>query len=257
MERGEIEESLRHISGRTSVYYRNLVTGATIGIREKLPMMAASVIKIPILVEAFHQIRTGEHTKNEIYVLQEGDKRPSCGCLNRMHAGLSVTYEDLCNLMIILSDNSATNILIRLLGGMDRINEDLREMGYETLQVNRLLFDREASERGIQNYVSAAEIGDMLERMYRGKLIDLESSGDMLDILKEQRLNGKFPFRFRGRIPIAHKTGEDDGITHDVGIFYAEEPFVLCCLGNETDCPAFDRFMQDLAWRFYEERTKQ
>ena len=73
MERGEIEESLRHISGRTSVYYRNLVTGATIGIREKLPMMAASVIKIPILVEAFHQIRTGEHTKNEIYVLQEGD----------------------------------------------------------------------------------------------------------------------------------------------------------------------------------------
>ena len=69
-------------------------------------------------------------------------------------------------------------------------------MGYETLQVNRLLFDREASERGIQNYVSAAEIGDMLERMYRGNLIDLESSGDMLDILKEQRLNGKFPFRF-------------------------------------------------------------
>ena len=138
MEREEIEESLRHISGRTSVYYRNLVTGATIGIREELPMMAASVIKIPILVEAFHQIRTGEHTKNEIYVLQEGDKRPSCGCLNRMHAGLSVTYEDLCNLMIILSDNSATNILIGLLGGMDRINRDLREMGYETLQVNRL-----------------------------------------------------------------------------------------------------------------------
>ena len=88
MERGEIEESLRHISGRTSIYYRNLVTGATIGIREKLPMMAASVIKIPILVEAFHQIRTGEHTKNEIYVLQEGDKRPSCGCLNRMHAAI-------------------------------------------------------------------------------------------------------------------------------------------------------------------------
>ena len=245
---------MEKIPGKTCVYYRNLVTGATIGIWEGLSMMAASVIKIPILVEAFHQIRTGEHTKNEIYVLQEGDKRPSCGCLNRMHAGLSVTYEDLCNLMIILSDNSATNILIKLLGGMDRINEDLRAMGYETLQVNRLLFDREASARGIQNYVTAAEIGDMLERMYGGALVDAQACAQMLEMLRAQRLNGKFPFHFRDRIAIAHKTGEDDGITHDVGIFYAREPFVLCCMGNETDCPAFNRFMQELAWRLYQEQ---
>nr|WP_296463463.1 serine hydrolase [uncultured Acetatifactor sp.] len=254
MEREEIQGLLRQFPGKTCVYYKNLVTGARVGIRETLPMVAASVIKIPILAEAFHQIRTGEHTKNEIYVLQEGDKRPSCGCLNRMHAGLPVTYEDLCNLMIVLSDNTATNILIRLLGGMDRINEDLQAMGYGTLRVNRLLFDREASARGVQNYVTAGEIGDMLERMYRGNLVDPESSADMLDILKEQRLNGKFPFRFRDRIRIAHKTGEDEGITHDVGIFCAGEPFVLCCLGNETDCPAFDRFMQDIAWRLYEEQ---
>ena len=254
MEREEIEGLLRQIPGKTSVYYRNLATGATIGIREQVPMMAASVIKIPILVEAFHQIRTGEHTGNEIYVLQEGDKRPSCGCLNRMHAGLAVTYEDLCNLMIILSDNSATNILIGLLGGMERINGDLRAMGYEAVQVNRLLFDREASARGIQNYVTAAEIGDMLERMYGGALVDAQACAQMLEMLRAQRLNGKFPFHFRDRIPIAHKTGEDDGITHDVGIFYAREPFVLCCMGNETDCPAFDRFMQDLAWQLYREQ---
>lgn len=251
MTRGEIEGLLEEIPGRTSVYYRNLVSGETIGIREKLPMIAASVIKIPVMAEAFYQIRTGEHSKNEIYVLQEGDKKPSCGCLNRMHAGLELTYEDLCNLMIILSDNSATNILIRLLGGMDRINGDLRGMGYETLQLNRLLFDREASARGIQNYVTAAEIGDMLEKMYRGQLVDREASGDMLEILKHQRLNGKFPFHFQDAIDIAHKTGEDRGITHDVGIFFAEEPFVLCCMGNETDCPAFNRFMQDFAWAFF------
>lgn len=249
MTRGEIEGLLEGIPGKTSVYYRNLVSGETIGIRETLPMMAASVIKIPVMAEAFYQIRTGEHSKNEIYVLQEGDKKPSCGCLNRMHAGLELTYEDLCNLMIILSDNSATNILIRLLGGMDRINKDLRGMGYETLRLNRLLFDREASARGIQNYVTAAEIGDMLEKMYRGQLVDREASGDMLEILKQQRLNGKFPFHFQDGIAIAHKTGEDSGITHDVGIFFAEEPFVLCCMGNETDCPAFNRFMQDLAWQ--------
>lgn len=87
MEREEIQGLLRQIPGKTCVCYRSLATGAGVGIRETLPMMAASVIKIPILADAFHQIRTGEHTKNEIYALQEGDKRPSCGCLNRMHAG--------------------------------------------------------------------------------------------------------------------------------------------------------------------------
>lgn len=256
MRREEIEGLLRDIPGRTSFYYKNLVTGRTIAIREDLSMMAASVIKIPILVEAFRQIRTGEHAKEERYVLQEGDKRPSCGCLNRMHAELELTFEDLCNLMIVLSDNSATNILIGLLGGMDRINRDLREMGYKALQVNRLLFDREASARGIQNYVSAAEIADMLEKMYLGQMVDEEASADMLDILKAQRLTGKFPFRLRDGMEIAHKTGEDEGITHDVGILYATQPFVLCCLGNGTDCPAFDRFMQDMAWELCREQDR-
>ena len=251
-----IEGLLAGIPGKTSFYYKNLVTGETCGVREELPMMAASVIKIPVLVEAFQQIKHGEHSKEEIYVLQEGDKKPSCGCLNRMHAGMELTVEDLCNLMIILSDNSATNILIKLLGGMERINSDLHEMGYRTICVNRLLFDSEASGRGIQNYVSAAEIADMLEKMYYGKMVDQQASGDMLDILKEQRLNGKFPFLFREKVDIAHKTGEDDGITHDVGIIYAKQPFILCCMGNETDCPGLNRFMQDIAWQLYAEQME-
>lgn len=253
MEKREVEELLQNIPGKLSVYFKNLVTGESFAVNESLPMMAASVIKIPIMVETFHQFRTGEHKKDELYVLKETDKRPSCGCLNRMHAGLNLTIEDLYNLMIILSDNSATNILIEQLGGMERINEDLKEMGYETIRVNRLLFDTEASARGIQNYVSAAEIGDMLEKMHHGEMIDGEASEDMLEVLKEQRLNNKFPFHFREKVTIAHKTGEDDGITHDVGIFYGKQPFVLCCMGNETDTPVFNRFMQELAWKLYSE----
>jgi beta-lactamase class A len=256
MNRQDIEKLLEGIPGKLAVYYKNLVTGETIAINEDMPMMAASVIKVPIMVETFHQLRTGEHKKDELYVLKESDKRPSCGCLNRMHEGLNLTIEDLYNLMIILSDNSATNILISLLGGMERINEDIRLMGYDTIRVNRLLFDEEASARGIQNYVSAFEIGDMLEKLYRGEMIDKEASLDMLDVLKEQRLNGKFPFYFREKVDIAHKTGEDDGITHDVGIFYGKEPFVLCCMGNETDTPVFARFMQELAWKLYQEAEK-
>ena len=250
MNEAQILSRLNCIPGKRSFYYKNLITGQTIAINENLPMMAASVIKVPIMVECFRRIKAGEIDKNQEYILKEADKRPSCGALNRMHAGLALTVADLYNLMIILSDNSATNILIDLLG-REQINASMREMGYETIAVNRLLFDREASARGIQNYVSAAEIADMLEKMYHGRLVDPASDAEMLEVLKEQRLNGKLPFHFVEKVPIAHKTGEDDGITHDVGIIFGKQPFILCCMGNEVNPPEYERFMQDIAWELY------
>lgn len=250
MTREEIILKLDKISGKKSFFYKNLVTGQTISINEDMPMMAASVIKIPIMVEAFRQIKAGKLQKNQEYILREEDKKPSCGCLNRMHEGLAVTIADLYNLMIILSDNSATNILIHLLG-REQINASMKEMEYHKIEVNRLLFNREASAKGIQNYVCAGEIADMLEKMYNGTLVDPASDAEMLEVLKEQRLNGKIPFHFVEKVPIAHKTGEDDGITHDVGIVYGKQPFILCCMGNEVNPPEYERFMQDIAWELY------
>lgn len=248
-----LRQYLQGIPGKHTVYYKNLVTGEILDYNGSVPMMAASVIKIPVLVEAFRQIQAGTLKKDQLYVLDEEDKLPSCGCLNRMHAGMNLTVQDLYNLMIILSDNTATNILIKLLGGMEEMNGSLAKMGYQTCRVNRLLFDAEASDKGIENYVSGIEIADMLEKMYRGKLIDSASSQEMLEIMKAQRLKNKIPFYFQGCVPIAHKTGEDDGITHDVGIIFGSQPFILCCLGNETDCPRFNRFIQKLAWSLYRE----
>ena len=69
------------------------------------------------------------------------------------------------------------------------------------------------------------------------------------------KLNGKIPFRLPESLPVAHKTGEDDGITHDCGIVYADEPFVLCFCANHVDVPACERLMQDIAWELvYEKR---
>ena len=253
MDGESLEGYLKGIPGKLAVYCKNLVTGEILDYNGDIPMMAASVIKIPVLIETFRQIQAGMLKKDQLYVLEEGDKLPSCGCLNRMHAGLNLTIQDLYNLMIILSDNTAANILIRLLGGTEEINGSLAKMGYQTCRVNRLLFDSEASDKGIENYVSGREIGDMLEKMYRGKMIDRKSSEEMLEIMKSQRLKNKIPFYFQGCVPIAHKTGEDDGITHDVGIIFGSQPFILCCMSNETDCTRFNRFIQKLAWSLYRE----
>jgi beta-lactamase class A len=87
--------------------------------------------------------------------------------------------------------------------------------------------------------------------MYQGNLISKKADQEMLDILKEQRLNGKIPFYFTNDIKIAHKTGEDQGITHDVGIVFGKVPFILCFLGNQVDVPFFERVMQETTLELY------
>ena len=241
-----ILDQLKALKGQVSFYYKNLITGETFGYQEDMPLQAASVIKIPVLIEAFSRLQGGEIEKDETVTIRKEDKLPSCGALTYMHDGLEVTFEDLYTLMIILSDNTATNLLIRQLG-MNNINTTLQELGLHNTRINRLLFDSKQSSLGIQNYISAYEIGVLLEKMYFGELISPEASLEMLRILKNQRLNGKIPFFLHGKADIAHKTGEDDGITHDVGIVYAPQPFIVCFCGNEVEVPVFERFMQDIS----------
>ena len=97
---------------------------------------------------------------------------------------------------------------------------------------------------------TAREIGMLLEKAYRGELVSPAASRQMLDILLAQQLNGKLPFFLD--CEVAHKTGEDDGITHDAGIIFAPKPFIVCLFSNNTDVPPFERLMQDIARELYE-----
>ena len=172
---------------------------------------------------------------------------PSCGALAYMHDGLQVTLLDLVTLMIVLSDNTATNLLIDRLTP-DHVNQTMLALDIPGIDLRRKLFDMELFRRGIHNTVTARGVGLLLERMAQGSLLGPEADRAMVDILLNQRLNGKLPFFLHGKgIRCAHKTGEDDDITHDVGIVYAEKPFVVCMLSNNVDVPAFERLMQDAA----------
>ena len=240
-------QKIRGASGHVAFYYRPLDGGCAQMYNEMMPVVAASVIKIPIMVEAFRQFESGELNPLATYRIKPEDKMPSCGALNRMHDGLEVTLRDLVELMIVLSDNSATNILIDRLG-IARVNATLEAEGLKVTRLRRKLFDKAGMEAGLSNHVCAREIGLLLERMYAGTLVSPQASAEMLEILRNQKLNGKMPFFLKPRgIACAHKTGEDDGITHDVGVVYARRPFVLCMLSEETDVPAFERLIQDVA----------
>ena len=238
---------LHAVPGHVAMYYQPLDGGCALMLNENMPMLAASVIKIPVMVEAFRQFESGKLSPEESHKLTDAEKMPSCGALNRMHAGLEVTMRDLVELMIILSDNTATNILIDRLG-IQHVNETMAGLGLKQTVLRRKLFDMEGKAKGLENTVGARDIGLLLEKMYRGELVSEAASAQMLEILKSQKLNGKMPFYLHERgIPIAHKTGEDDGITHDVGIVYTRKPFVLCMLSNETDVTTYERLIQNIA----------
>lgn len=243
-------EQLRQTAGKVGFYYAP-IGGETIEFQADLPLVAASVIKIPIMVEAFRRFGEGTLDPNMEVEVRAEHKKPSCGALTYMHDGLKVTVLDLVTLMIIVSDNTATNLMIDLLG-VDAVNRTMESLGIPGVCLRRKLFEPELSRRGVQNTVTARGMGILLTKMAQGELLGGKADRRMMEILGNQRLNGKLPFFLHSRdVAIAHKTGEDDGITHDVGVIFAPKPFVVCMLSNDVDVPQFERVIQDAALELY------
>lgn len=246
-----ILEPFRPLGGKTGFYFKDLCTGETFARNGDMPLLAASVIKLPVMVEAFRQMTDGVVGRNERFTVHPEDKFPGCGALNLLHDGLEVTFHDLVTLMITFSDNTATNLVIKRIG-MDAVNANNQRLGLSGTRLNRLLFDEEASAKGIENYVSACDMGKLLEMIYRKTLLSEQASCEMLDILLEQRLNGKLPLPLPRDTAVAHKTGEDDGITNDVGIVEGAHPYIICILANNVDAPEFDRAIHRVSRAVYE-----
>ena len=120
----EIPARVRALPGTVCLWLENLKTGETVRVNPDAPVIAASVIKLAVLLEAFRRFDDGTLDPNETCAVRPEDKVPSCGALTYLHDGLEVTLRDLATLMIILSDNTATNILIDRLG-IENVNRTL------------------------------------------------------------------------------------------------------------------------------------
>ena len=153
-------DAIRSFPGDVGFYYRVLGEEETVTHNPDLPLVAASVIKIPIMVTAFRDIAEGKLDPGETIAIAPGDKMPSCGALTFMHDGLEVTLLDLVTLMIVLSDNTATNLLIDRLTP-DHVNQTMLALGIPGIDLRRKLFDMELFRRGIHNTVES----DTTERL--------------------------------------------------------------------------------------------
>jgi len=242
-----IRDEMSRLPGHTGFYYKNLVTGLTYGVHEEESFGAASVMKLPLFLHILKKAAAGEMRLDETLTVTQQDKVPICGALTLFTQDVSCDIETLCRLMISISDNTATNVLIDRCT-LPAVQAGFRAMGLEKTQINRKLFDRAASHAGIQNYICPREIGDLLEQLYKNEFVSPEVCRHAIDTLMLQQVDHKINGKLCGKVPIAHKTGEDDALSNDVGIVYAPQPFIICFAGHDTDVYHWEDLMRRGTW---------
>lgn len=250
-----IRQRMEDIPGHTGFYYYNLATGVEYGIRDDESFGAASVIKLPLFMHILAECAAGRMSMDERLTITEKDKVPICGALTLFTCNVDVDIRTLCRLMISISDNTATNKLI------DRCTipgaqEGLCAMGLQKTQLTRKLFDRSASLKGLRNLICPREIGRLLTLLYRNEFINEDVCKEIVDTLLLQQVDHKLNGRICGEIPIAHKTGEDDSLSNDVGIVYAPQPFVICFAGHDTDVYQWEDLMRNATYELWQAQLR-
>lgn len=241
-----IASEMDTLPGHLGFYYKNLVTGYEFGIREEEAYLAASVIKFPLYLHILEQSAAGKLDMDDLLTVTREDKMPSCGALTLFTGDVEVNIRTLCRLMIVLSDNTATNKLIRLCT-IPEANAAFRKMGLKQTVLRRLLFDSEASAAGLENTVSPKEMGLLLEQLYRKTFVSDAVCQEAMDTLLLQQVDHKLGGKLFD-VPIAHKTGEDENLSNDVGIVFGEKPFVICFTGHDTDVYRWEDLMRRAAY---------
>lgn len=230
-----IETVTRSIAATWGIYVKSLDTGEEIAIDADRQMDTMSVIKIPIMVEAYRQAAEGRLRLSDMHVLKDTEKLPGTGILQRFAEGTTLSLADLVDLMIIVSDNTATDIVLRKVGGPQAVNKLMDSYGFDKIratgyaadwfQALRQRGDRAAFHREAKHPFGLAtprQMGLLLERIAKGEAVDKESGRKMLEHLRGQLYASRIPRNlaftaFSTRPP--HKTGDFlPYIGNDVGI---------------------------------------
>ncbi len=220
--RGEIAQ----FKGRVSLFAKNLDTGAvyTFGGDDQVP--TASTIKLAVMVEVFGRVAEGKAKWTDELELTKEKKVGGAGILPEFTDGLRLTLRDGVTLMMVLSDNTATNLVIDVLTA-DAVNARMESLGLKETRLMRRVFGggesvdgrKEENKRFGLGRTSAREMVTLMEKLERGEIVSPAASKEMLEIMKrEQGTNGIW--RGHGRVPKATKSGALDALRSNVGIIY-------------------------------------
>jgi len=215
----EIEKIISQVEGKVCVNFYDLNKNNGFSINGDKKVLSASMIKLLILAELMKKISEDKFSLSDTIMMANFMKTGGDGVLKELNAGHHFTLKELATLMIIISDNQATNILIDFLG-MENINLLGKELGLKESFLGRKMMDTEARKNGYDNYTCADDISLLFKLIYQEKLINKEASQLMLDILLRQQQGERLQRYFPSDIKIAHKCGDLDNLENDGGIIW-------------------------------------
>ena len=228
-----------HLDGVAGVAIKDLTSGQTILIAPDEVFPQASSIKIAVLAELYRQAQQGKLKLTDLYTVHKSDLVPDSDIMGGLTPGTTrITLRDLATMMVAVSDNSATNVLIDRVG-MENVNAWLDSLRLSHTRLGRKMMDLKAASEGRENISTPREMMTLLEAIYRGKVLNREMTDDFFQVLsthKDSWILRDLPEGLR----IANKPGALEGVRNDSGIvFLANRPYAICVmttyLGRERE----------------------
>jgi beta-lactamase class A len=251
-----LEGELARFPGRAGVWVKHLTTGEEAGVRADEVFNSASVIKMPVLVQAFEMAEKGQLSLSERVTITAADVRSGSGIFRHFDPGLQPTFRDVLHQMVQTSDNTATDIAIAKVGGVEQVNAWIREKGFadgmKLVQTTERLFakygalpqgaDRNQKTNADRTFwlgeMTPRATGRLLEGIEKRTLTSQQSGDEMLRMMRAQLAGSRRLPHFL-TVGVAHKTGDFAPVlANDVGIVYARSgPIVVSFFANEITGP--------------------
>jgi beta-lactamase class A len=230
----KLQEELRAVDqgldGVMGLAVKDLTSGETFFIHGDEIMPQASSIKIAVLADLYLQAQQGKLKLTDEYVVRSADLVTGSDIMLGLTPGVTrLTLRDLATMMVAVSDNSATNVLIGRVG-MENVNAMLDSLGLHATRLRRQMMDLKAASEGRENVSTPREMMTLLETIYRGKLLNKEMTADFIKMLsthKESSLLQGLP----DDAVAASKPGELEAVRNDSGIVLVKNrPYLLCVM---------------------------
>ena len=243
-----VEAYIEDARGEIAVVYQDLGGKGLFEYSADVRMHAASTMKVPVMIQLFQDQAEGRLSLEDSIAVRTGFSSIADGSAFTLSpeddsdqtlytlSGQRVTYRHLIDLMITVSSNLATNILIEEVGAA-RVTASMRALGADSIQVLRGVEDGPAFRAGLSNTTTARDLAVIFTALARGEAVSKEASEEMLAILGDQRWKTKIPAQLPPGVRVAHKTGRITGISHDAGVVFPAEgpPFTLAILTRGFD----------------------
>lgn len=237
--------AISQFKGKVSLFAKNLDTGATYDFGGDNRVRTASTIKIAVMIEAFARVAEAKAKWTDEVVLTDAKKVSGSGVLQELSNGLRLTLRDAVNLMMVVSDNTATNLALDVLT-TDAVNARLEQLGIKQTRILRKVGSGGTSRAGMDpelkpyglGVATPREMVMLMEKLERGEIINLAASKEMLALMKREQSHDGIGRTLNG-VEMATKSGALDRLRSNVGILYTKRGRIAMAITCE-DMPEID-----------------